>query len=316
MYNPITIIWRYFVIIDRRVRAKNWTPLTMAASNTVFWTAKGWDGSEKMIQKSREHCLRTPRLKHIDLLSATAAKTVIVTLQGIQAIYSLTVGTQTTTPESNVYGNAVALNTIFVPLAILGLFRLLPAFWLAEDYSFANFEGENNSTAKAEQIRINDNITGDESKPGFSLTISSGPNTHATTADEDNFYSPKSWRGILVRASFWFPLLFFLIMIIYYATPKTGTAWSTTGLLDNLFYLVILAGTVVIFPRYMLSRTSPSTIIPCANSAWYKLLTCFIWALMALIVIIASIETRKTTCGIYTTYPKSFNSSICPGSAK
>jgi len=64
----------------------------MAASNAVFWTEDGWDGSEEIIRKSRGHCLRKPAKKHVELISGTTAKNLIITLQGLQAIYTLVLG--------------------------------------------------------------------------------------------------------------------------------------------------------------------------------------------------------------------------------
>ena len=47
-FNSISIIWRYYAIADRRVRALDWDKSDMAACNAVFWNGeKGrWDGSE------------------------------------------------------------------------------------------------------------------------------------------------------------------------------------------------------------------------------------------------------------------------------
>ena len=311
MFNPTTIVWRYFAITDRRLRAKNWTPLNMAASNAVFWTTEGWDGSEAMIQKSINYCLRPPRQKHIDLFSATNAKTIIVTLQGVQAIYSIVVGVRNSTPQSNAYANALALDYVFVPLAIVGLFRLVPALWLADDYSFANIEVANNSNVETEPVQNNSIALGDKSKVDAPLTLSLRSGVTGM-ADEDCFHPSKGWRGISVRVFFYLPLLCLLGIIIYFSTPQTGTAWSATGLLVNLFYLILLGVGVVIFARYMFPLTSPPTIIPCASSIWYKIYTCFLLALVVTIIIIACIETRKTSCGTYTTFPKSFDSLVCP----
>jgi len=126
IFNPTSIIWRYFAILDRRVRAKSWDALTMAASNAVFWTSEGWDGSEAMITKSDEYCLRKPAHTHIDFFSGTSAKTLIVALQGVEALYTLLLGI--TSPKSNKYANLVAFNFVFTPLAIFGLLRLPVAF--------------------------------------------------------------------------------------------------------------------------------------------------------------------------------------------
>jgi hypothetical protein len=52
LYNPTSILWRYFAITDRRLRAKLWTASDMAASNAYFWTSQGWNESEKMLDRS------------------------------------------------------------------------------------------------------------------------------------------------------------------------------------------------------------------------------------------------------------------------
>ena len=41
-FNPISIVWRYYIIGDRRLRARSWDQADMAASNAVFW-----DGERK-----------------------------------------------------------------------------------------------------------------------------------------------------------------------------------------------------------------------------------------------------------------------------
>src|ERR1700761_5036502 len=88
-FNPASILWRYFVILDRRVRCFQWTAADMAASNAVFWTGNSWDGSEEMMNRSRKFCTRLPNHNRINFLSASAAKTLIVTLQGVQVTYSI-----------------------------------------------------------------------------------------------------------------------------------------------------------------------------------------------------------------------------------
>src|SRR2546430_12965099 len=88
-YNPTSILWRYFTILDRRIRAKTWDSADMAASNASFWTEHGWDGSETMTEKSRKSWTRLPSHARVNFFSVSAAKTIIVSLQGVQAIYIL-----------------------------------------------------------------------------------------------------------------------------------------------------------------------------------------------------------------------------------
>lgn len=51
-YNPTSVLWRYTAITDRRIRARFWNRADLAATNALFWTPRGWDGSEAMVQHS------------------------------------------------------------------------------------------------------------------------------------------------------------------------------------------------------------------------------------------------------------------------
>ena len=87
LYNPTTIIWRYFSITDRRLRAKHWSAAALSASNVYFWTRVGWDGSDALVRKSQAYCVSFPQSKHATLISWSTVKTIIVTLQGADALY-------------------------------------------------------------------------------------------------------------------------------------------------------------------------------------------------------------------------------------
>lgn len=304
LVNPTSIIWRYFAIFDRRIRAKSWNALDMAASNAVFWTNKGWDGSEEMIRKSREYCLREPARTHIGFFSGTAAKTLIVTLQGFQAIYALLLGI--TSPKSNKYDDLVAFNYIFVPLAIFGLLRLPVAFWLAEDYSFANFNTRETSDTSTESLQENEQKRAITSETEYSTTGLLGLNS---VAEEDSFHSANSWRGIAARAFFPTLLTPLLGITLYYLSH--GRVYTTTTLLINLFYLMFLTGAILILLIYFSRGVSRTTIIPCVTSVWYKVYTGFLLAFIVVIMIIAGLETRKTPCGKYTTYSSDSDRRLC-----
>ncbi len=88
-YNPTSILWRYYAIADRRLRSKTWTARDMATANTVFWTAHGWDGSEGMASTCEQHLRRIPRSNKMIFFSWQTLQTIIVTLQGAQAMYVL-----------------------------------------------------------------------------------------------------------------------------------------------------------------------------------------------------------------------------------
>lgn len=134
-FNPTSILWRYYAITDRRARATGWTPADLAASNAAFWDGNAFNGSEEMMIESRAYCLRTPRLFRAKVLSPSGGKTLLVTLQGMQALWVLIHGATKTS-----YGQTVATNTIFLPVAVFGLFRLPAAFWLVDDYTYADID--------------------------------------------------------------------------------------------------------------------------------------------------------------------------------
>jgi hypothetical protein len=118
--NPTSIIWRYLAITDRRARTKSkaWMPTSMTASNNLFWTWKGWDGSEQIIRESAQFLVRQPQETHVRLLSLSTMKTLIATSQGVQSLYTLLL----TLSTKGSIGNSIV--TIFLPLSTLGLLRL------------------------------------------------------------------------------------------------------------------------------------------------------------------------------------------------
>ncbi|KAI1137161.1 hypothetical protein F5Y05DRAFT_388330 [Hypoxylon sp. FL0543] len=85
-YNPTSILWRYAAIADRRMRALKWDEGTLAATNSLFWTPKGWNGSEDMVTRALPYCTRLPRGSRLKLFSWETAKTIITTIQGSQAV--------------------------------------------------------------------------------------------------------------------------------------------------------------------------------------------------------------------------------------
>ena len=94
----------------------------MTASNTLFWTSKGWDGSEQIIGESAQFLVRQPQETHVRLLSFSTMKTLIVTCQGFQSLYALLL----TLSIKGSMSNSIA--TIFLPLVTLSLLKLPAAF--------------------------------------------------------------------------------------------------------------------------------------------------------------------------------------------
>jgi hypothetical protein len=136
----------------------------MAANCALFWTSNGWDGSEEMMLKSRAFCTRVPSLRRITFISISAATTLIVTIQGVQSVYSPVQGFF----DGN-YAVSLAFDSIFYSLAFLGLMRLPAALWLTEDYSYMDID-KAESTAGEEMDSVEmETVT---TKPGSIRALS------------------------------------------------------------------------------------------------------------------------------------------------
>ena len=129
-YNPTSILWRYAMVADRRLRAKNWDRIDLAATNALFWTDQGWDGTEEIIQYARPRCVQLPDDDRVTLLSRDAFKTLIITVQGIQAIILLL--SSQIDPGSPGFTIFMGVDIIFFPVALFGLLRLCSCIWLTQ----------------------------------------------------------------------------------------------------------------------------------------------------------------------------------------
>lgn len=198
-FNPTSIIWRYFAITDRRAntKPKNWTSTKMSASNALFWTSDGWDGSEQMIAKSARFLIRKPQTTRIDIFSFSALKTVVITFQGLQALLATT---------SRFFGggnfrDTISIATIFFPLAMLGLLRLPAALWLADT--------ENCQDSDEPELTCSSSY---ELTPARSLSANDfGSTTLPTSLSEGlatKLQPACSWCGLLVRGFYFLSILF------------------------------------------------------------------------------------------------------------
>ncbi|KAK7982037.1 hypothetical protein PG988_004275 [Apiospora saccharicola] len=115
-YNPKSILWRYAAIADRRIRARNWGRADIAAANAIFWTSEGWDRSEAMVDRGLPYCTHIPDHARIAVFSGEMVKTLVVTLQGTQAVFALTSSLASGTYNDG-FDRSVAVDFIFSPLA-------------------------------------------------------------------------------------------------------------------------------------------------------------------------------------------------------
>jgi len=287
-YNPTSILWRYAAIADRRLRARQWDVADVGATNAVFWTEHGWDGSEEMVGKAKPFCSRAPEHTRIELFSREMLKTLIVMFQGIQAIFLLisvfTIGSESFTVW-------MAVDVVFFPVAFIGLQRLYSALWLSDDYLYtANLAEPRREGAhlipSSTEIACREDLEDMETRD----TVVSSRYRPTT------FWVSRLFRCLylVTVVGLWIMMLLFLLL---------GAPLTATTFLAIVFYLLFLAASTLIICYYFIQGRTTTTIIPCIHRAWYKIYTLAVIALGLTLVVIASIETRRTPCGKYTSGP-------------
>lgn len=341
-YNPTSILWRYFVIVDRRARARTWTALDMAACNAEFWTGTRWDGSEGMITRTRSRCLRFSAHSRVDLVSASTLKTVVITFQGVQACYALLAGL-----KGGRYGLTSGVHTIFFPLAVLGLVRLPAALWLSEEYAYAcgvwaadpltdrlvtslstsfapiarsggHPEMELSTTTMVNRLNTSDDPSARENAGSYTGLHPMYLLEDEHTAADGLFYPIHDSRGIATRVLFPISILGLWVLNLLYFRPSTDVIWTAANLSVNVYYFFILTVTALVITAYIVKGDSTTTIIPCISSTWYKVYTYIIFILTLILLIVSALETQRTPCGQYTTYStaliteKGWMQWICP----
>ncbi|KAI0505650.1 hypothetical protein F5B22DRAFT_639818 [Xylaria bambusicola] len=298
-YNPTSIFWRYAAIADRRIRALDWSRQDMAATNALFWTAHGWDGSQEMVELSVLYRLRVPEHSRVSLFSLDTVKTVVLALQGLQTLYVL-VGTFFGVHD---FSANLAADTTFGPLAILGFLRLVAAPWLTSDYMFT-----------FRHTLLPDDTDDDplDKKTSFDSLLEANNNAIATQ-QSGRFRLPSFLPSRIFRVGYTIALLGVCVIVILLSSPicwsgypcKNGFVYAASTLLQIAFYLVAITTSFVVCVYYFIrERTAVmSTVIPCISATWYKVHS-FALAVMACMLLILSIaETRKTPCGKYSKLP-------------
>jgi hypothetical protein len=308
LYNPTTILWRYFAITDRRIRAKHWDAAELCAANVYFWTPRGWDGSETTAQKSRKYCVALPDNTHATFFSGSTVQTLIVGLQGADAIYIVVMGL---VPNGDFSTSAiVSTGTVFYFLAVFGLLRLIASFWLTEDFSYVNPE---DLQADLATVTSEDPKSNASSGKTQSSKVRSRPNYELFDIPEsrntEDYMSPNAWQSWLFRGFFLLPIIGLIIICIFYLTP-IGPGNSNYGLTFSdfiliLFYLFFLFASIIIYLFYFVRGHTTTTVLPCISSVWYQIYTGVLLVLALILVIITSMETRMTSCGYYATWPSS-----------
>ncbi|KAI1409234.1 hypothetical protein F5Y13DRAFT_182133 [Hypoxylon sp. FL1857] len=297
-FNPTSILFRYAAIADRRIRALNWDASTMAATNALFWTDHGWDGSEEMISRSLPYCTHLPGRSRVEFVSWEMGKTIITTLQGAQPLYCL-INIIVGSIDVNIH---MALDDIFPVLALLGLLRLCAALWLTDDFVYTTSHSSQRnrmSLARAPIITVEENIG---TKISFDSLLESGF-TMAVPVDAQ--FRPLSyWPSRLFRAVYFLAIVSLAALCAMFLVPwsKRENMYTTTSVLVGMLDITFLAMSILLYGYYS-ARGTTSTVIPCISSIWYKVYTVLIMTFIVALIIISAIETRKTPCGKFTSLP-------------
>ncbi|KAK5637215.1 hypothetical protein RRF57_012927 [Xylaria bambusicola] len=299
-YNPTSILWRYAAIADRRIRALDWNRQDFAATNALFWTTHGWDGSQEMVELSVPYRLRLPDHSRASLFSTDMVKTAVLALQGLQAFYVL-VGTFFGVHD---FSANLAADTTFGPLAILGFMRLVAASWLTSDYMF---------TFRHTLLPEDSDHHPPDQKTSFDSLLEANHNPVAAQ-QPDRFRLPSFLPSRVFRVGYTIALLGVWAIVILLSFPicwsgypcKNGFVYAASSLLQIVFYLVAITTSVVLCVYYFVRERNAvtSTVIPCISATWYKVHSIALAAMACMLLILSVAETRKTPCGKYSKLPR------------
>jgi len=282
LYNPTTIIWRYYSIAVRRTTYRKWTPYDAAVANVAFWTDRSWDGSLNIAKEARPSCTKVGTRSRIRVISKSAAQSVIVALQGAQTVTDSAQGRQ-----NGDGGEEISVCTIFTFISVIGLLRLLVAPWLVDDFSFADYDEDRMLVpSKAVDVKRED-----------------GPVTPKTSRTPEH---PRGWRVWAIRACFVVPLTahFTLTLLLLVPFKGKGLIYTATCLALIVFMTYLASATLCIMIWSMYHEQDTCVVLPVVNSAWYKVYTLSVYAGLLVLLLLSCLETRRTFCGVYTTFPK------------
>ncbi|KAF2824401.1 hypothetical protein CC86DRAFT_408479 [Ophiobolus disseminans] len=280
LYNPTTIVWRYYSIAVRRATATNWSPYDAALANSAFWTGQSWDGSLGIAHDAGPSCIRMGKKGRVSLMSKSAAQTLIVALQGAQTVTDLAQNY-----KQGDSGEEVAVPTIFAFITLIGLYRLLVAPWLVDDFSFADYDSDTDPFASS--TTLSETFYQDAKLP--------------TTSEH-----PQNWRIWSLRILFFAPLTvqFILTLLLFVPFAGKGLIYTTTCTVLVTFTTYLAFSMLCITTWQLICKQDTHVVLPAVNCAWFQAYTLSIYAGFLALLVLASLETRRTFCGVYTTFPK------------
>jgi hypothetical protein len=324
-FNPISVIWRWYAIADRRLRACAWDSADMAACNAVFWDSKKarWDGSEDIMLRSRAWIIKVPEQKHASLLSISSFTTLVLAFQGAEAVLGMYSFSSITAAQIFKGWN---LPSLFAPVAIMSLFRLPAALWLSDDYVYWDVSHKGSDSERNDAGMLVRTIEEDDgslleldprtSKRATTTAadplLSAGPSQleQLTTTDKPRVHSTRT-RIALAYRIWWLISINGLLVpaavdtaFTLFDNPRSFPYFSLTSLLVLIMYFILSASATLITTTYILLGRTHTTIIPCVHAIWYKVLTMVLAAIGLATLIVAVLETRQLRDGTVNTLPE------------
>jgi hypothetical protein len=253
-----------------------------------------------MVHIAAPHCLRYPDSTHVELMSLTMLKTVITTLQGVSALYTLIGSLYTANPGS--FWGPFGLDALFFPLAILGLIRLFAATWLTQDFVYGCYSALRDDAMSEIPLQNKRYLPVAHNTTDLNLETSYRHNNldpFLITPSQHTEFTPPgmSWNSRLFR-------LFFLLVLggvwsiaLLWMIPVREARFTTTSFMMGFFYIVFVTVSFVLYAYYFARGQMTTTVLPCLSTTWYKLYTLVIMGLILALVVVASIETNKSIEG-------------------
>jgi hypothetical protein len=306
LFNPITLVWRYYSILYFRLRTPSWDAADLAAVNAAFWDTKTrrWDGTDRNLFLSRRYLTTPPELSHVKFVSGSTLATVVLTIQGVQAVFFM-VGNAV----SELIGFPMGLPTTFLPIGLLGLLRLPAAAWVSNEWGYTFLTKGKKEWRDEQRLRDQKELRLEYTELGTSEVMGEVPEEDQfQLIEERRLLDTRSWKCLAYRAWWIFSISGLMALAIKdiaadFNPYHRNTPLSISELLYLILYLELCSGFLLITPAFVLRRDHASTIIPCVQSLWYKLYTGLMMLTALAAVTVASLETVQLPDGSFTTEP-------------
>jgi hypothetical protein len=198
----------------------------------------------------------------------------------------------------------LGVDSMFFPLATLGLLRLCAAGWLTEDFEYRRVVGKESFLLRGRTNRLQEEEE-DEDGEMKSMEERRALDPFLIMPSRSvGFKEPgKCWKSWVFRICFLVVIAGIWGISLVMVTPIIGPMrYTTTLFFLGLFYFVSFTVSLFLYAFYFFRGQTTTTLLPCLSSVWYRLYTVLVMGSMLALVIVASIETNKGFNGIYTSW--------------